>query len=202
MGNCDDSMHIHGDSASPCNNKTPSEHVDYLQYVKKTERCDVDCENLKGPKNVPVFSTTYVGRAKRHVPPSYMDYYDCSRQNGGKCNKAIYQQSCLLGRREANVDKSYFQLTEEEQKKRDEEAKNALKKKLGKNNMSKKQAYSHQVRTTRGLETFANKKVPSLVTLTKKKSNRIQESLCGCGSIPKEIFSYPPEGTYPSGFTI
>ena len=80
--------------------------------------------------------------------------------------------------------------------------KNALKKKLGKNQMSKKQAYSQQVRTTRGLETFANKKVPSLVTQTKKKTNRIQESLCGCGSIPKEIFSYPPEGTYPSGFSI
>lgn len=202
MGNCDDSMQMHGDSGSPCNNKTPSEHVDYLQYVKKTERCDVECGNVEGPKNVPVFSTTYVGRAKRHVPPSYMDYYDCSRQNGGKCNADIYKQSCLLGRREANVDKSYFQLTEEEQKKSDEDAKNALKKKLGKNNMSKKQAYSHQVRTTRGLETFASKKVPSLVNVTKTKMNRIQESLCGCGSIPKEMLSYPPEGTYPSGFTI
>lgn len=202
MGNCDDSMHMQGEGDSPCNTKTQSEHVDYLKYVKKTERCDVDCENMKGPKNVPVFSTTYVGRAKRHVPPTYMDYYDCSRQNGGKCNNTIYQQRCLLGRREANVDKSYFQLTEEEQLESNKKAKIALKNKLGKNNMSKKQAYSQQVRTTRGLETFASKKVPSLVNVTKKKMNRVQESLCGCGSIPAEIFSYPPEGTYPSGFTI
>ena len=200
MGNCDDSMY---GEPSPCNKRTPSENVDYLKYVKRTERCDVDCANVEGPKNVPVFSTTYVGRATRHVPPSHMDYYDCMKQNGGKCTNNIYKQRCLLGRREANVDKSYFQLTEEEKKASDNNAKTALLKKLGKNNMSKKQAYSRQVRTTRGLETFASKKVPSLVEVTTKKMNRINDILCDCeNSSSDSMFSIPPEGVYPSGFSI
>ena len=39
----------------------------------------------KGPKNIPIFNTTYVGRAKRHIPVEFFDYYDCTKQRGGTC---------------------------------------------------------------------------------------------------------------------
>ena len=116
-------------------------------------KCEPTCVGPKGPKNVPIFNTTYVGRATRHRANGHLDYYDCKKQRNGNCgDKTKFQQTCSAGRCEV-VPKTISQ----------EQYRNNIRRhNQNYTGISKKMAYGKYARTTPGLETFSSKKVTSL----------------------------------------
>ena len=48
-------------------------------------KCEPICVGPKGPITVPIFNTTYVGRATKRYSSGYLNYYDCKKQRGGNC---------------------------------------------------------------------------------------------------------------------
>ena len=82
-------------------NKYASQNVEYpipaqRSWCNKCKPCSDWCDDTndcnsadfnkgKRTKYVPIFKTTYVGRATRHIPMDFIDYYDCSKQRGGTC---------------------------------------------------------------------------------------------------------------------
>jgi hypothetical protein len=123
------------------------------------------------PKNIPIFSTTYVGRAKRHIPVEFFDYYDCTKQRGGTCgstnNTATteFKSKCSAGRCELLC--GTFDSTEHKEDYECEKKNNTLKFNNNYIGSSKKTEYARYVKRTRGTETFANKKVVSTEVKTR-----------------------------------
>jgi hypothetical protein len=150
------------DKRSSCNKCKPCS-----DWCKTGSDCSGNNYN-KGnrPKNIPVFNTTYVGRAKRHIPIEYFDYYDCTKQRGGTCgsvNNNIatneFKSKCSAGRCEL-VCETFDSANDKTLYKK--EQKNAI---LKFNNnytgSSKKTEYARYIKRTRGTETFASKKITS-----------------------------------------
>ena len=74
-------------------------------WCDDTNDCNsADFNKGKRTKYVPIFKTTYVGRATRHIPMDFIDYYDCSKQRGGTCGSTNniatdkFKQLCSAGR--------------------------------------------------------------------------------------------------------
>ena len=162
--NCDGEKIEQQDVAYPSVNKRP--------WCNKCKPCSDWCDTKAGcdsnpefntgsaPKNIPIFNTTYVGRAKRHMPNQFLDYYDCTKQRGGSCGSTNniatnkFKNNCSAGRCEYACP--YVPEFREEylEKKKDEIKKHN-------NNYpgsSKKMEYARYVKRTPGTETFANKK--------------------------------------------
>ena len=155
----------------------PYPEADKRSWCNKCGPCSDWCETTgdcngshfnKGnrPKNIPIFNTTYVGRAKRHIPVEFFDYYDCTKQRGGTCgsgstnNKASneFKSKCSAGRCElvcgtfvSNDKDDYFL----------EKKNNTLKFNNNYIGSSKKAEYARYIKRTRGTETFASKKIKS-----------------------------------------
>ena len=176
----------------------PYPDADKRSWCNKCKPCSDWCENTsdcngshfnkgKGPKNIPIFNTTYVGRAKRHIPVEFFDYYDCTKQRGGTCgstdNKATdtFKSLCSAGRCEL-VCSTFVTAADRTQYKK--EQKNAT---IKFNNnyigSSKKAEYARYIKRTRGTETFASKKIKS--TQVKERVNcQIDHFDCEKSQIP------------------
>ncbi len=145
--------------------------VDYPDLLKRDwcNKCEPTCVGPKGPKNMPIFNTTYVGRATRHRPNERLDYYDCKKQRGGKCgDKNNFINSCVTGRCEV-VCNTLPQVQHKN---------NVLKHDSNYTGTSKKMAYGKYARTTPGLETFSSKKVTSLQPKVTEKLTCLSEYWC------------------------
>ena len=125
------------------------------------------------PKNIPIFNTTYVGRAKRHIPVEFFDYYDCTKQRGGTCGStnntasSDFKSKCSAGRCELVC--GTFDPAEHKEDYECEKKNNTLKFNNNYIGSSKKTEYARYIKRTRGTETFANKKI--LSTPVKNKVN-------------------------------
>ena len=119
--------------------------------------CETECEGPVGPKNIPIFNVTYVGRARRHIPEKRISYYDCTKQRGGSCgatNKIAtntFKQNCSAGRCETTCDTDFFTKTQDEQNtilltKKDQ----ILRKGPQGSGRSKKSEYARYIKTTPG----------------------------------------------------
>jgi|TARA_B110000858_G_C17653561_1_gene403848 hypothetical protein len=149
------------------------------------DNCETVCEGPTGPKNTPIFNTTYVGRARRHIPDRRITYYDCKKQRGGSCGAANniatnkFKETCSAGRCESNCDTAFFAKSSDDQdailltKKN-----NILRKGVQQSGTSKKMEYGKYVRTTPGLETFASKKVASLQSVVANKQSCFSTYWC------------------------
>jgi len=134
----------------------------HLDDRKWCNNCETPCIGPKGPKNVPIFNTTYVGRATRRRANGHLDYYDCKKQRGGTCgDQTQFQQTCSAGRCEV-VPKTISQLQYKKNIKRHDQNYTGI---------SKKMAYGRYARTTPGLETFSSKKVTSLQPKVQEKQD-------------------------------
>ena len=154
----------------------PYPDADKRSWCNKCKPCSDWCENTsdcngshfnkgKGPKNIPIFNTSYVGRAKRHIPIEFFDYYDCTKQRGGTCGSTNniatneFKCKCSAGRCEL-VCGTFDSAADRTQYKK--EQKNAT---IKFNNnyigSSKKTEYARYIKRTRGTETFASKKITS-----------------------------------------
>ena len=138
-----------------CNQSKNLTNIDYPDVANRSHcnKCEIECDGPQGPKNMPIFNTTYVGRATRHRANQRLSYYDCSKKRGGKCgNKNEFIGTCVAGRCEV-VPKTLSQVQYKH---------NIIKHDQNYTGVSKKMAYGRYARTTPGLETFASKKVTSL----------------------------------------
>ena len=70
-----------------CNRTKNLTNIDYPDVANRSHcnKCEIECDGPQGPKNMPIFNTTYVGRATRHRANQRLSYYDCSKKRGGKC---------------------------------------------------------------------------------------------------------------------
>lgn len=141
-------------------------------------KCETECEGPVGPKNIPIFNTTYVGRARRHIPDKRISYYDCSKQRGGSCGSAdniatdTFKQNCSAGRCETNCDTSFYSKTEQQQDAILLQKKNKILRQGSQyTGTSKRSEYARYVKTTPGFETFSSKKVASLQSTVQAKQN-------------------------------
>lgn len=198
----------------------PYPDADKRSWCNKCKPCSDWCENTsdcngshfnkgKGPKNIPIFNTTYVGRAKRHIPVEFLDYYDCTKQRGGTCgttdNKATneFKSLCSAGRCElvcGTFQPSGSKTAVENKKTYEKEKKNNV---LKFNNnyvgSSKKAEYARYIKRTRGTETFASKKIKS--TQVKKRVNdQIDYFDCDCKN--SQINSYYKSNLRRFNFTV
>ena len=177
------------DSRSWCNKCKPCS-----DWCETTGDCSGNAYNKgKGPKNIPIFNTTYVGRAKRHIPVEFFDYYDCTKQRGGTCGSTNniatpeFKCKCSDGRCElvcGTFQPSGSKTAVENKKTYEKEKKNNV---LKFNNnyigSSKKAEYARYIKRTRGTETFASKKIKS--TLVKERVNcQIDHFDCDKPQIP------------------
>lgn len=153
-------------------NKYASQNVEYpipaqRSWCNKCKPCSDWCDTTgncdsnpdfntgTGPKNIPIFNTTYVGRAKKHIPNQFLDYYDCTKQRGGNCgNRDKFKANCSAGRCEYVCPYLPAERDEYLEKQKD------IIKKHNNNYIgsSKKMEYARYVKRTPGTETFANKK--------------------------------------------
>ena len=132
-------------------------------------KCEPICVGPKGPKNIPIFNTTYVGRATRRRANGHLDYYDCKKQRGGTCgDKSKFQQICSAGRCEV-VPNTISQLQYKKNIKRHDQNYTGI---------SKRMAYGRYARTTPGLETFSSKKVTSLQPKVQEKQECFMSYWC------------------------
>tara|TARA_B100001287_G_scaffold276856_1_gene290170 strand:- start:12108 stop:12593 length:486 start_codon:yes stop_codon:yes gene_type:complete len=145
--------------------------INYPEISKREwcDKCEPECEGPRRPKNVPIFNTTYVGRATRHRPINYLDYYDCKKQRGGNCgDKTKFKQICSAGRCET-VPKMI---------KQQDYKYNITRHDQNYTGISKKMAYGRYARTTPGLETFSSKKVTSLQPKVQEKQACFNDYWC------------------------
>ena len=131
-------------------------------WCDDTTNCaSADFNTGKRTKYVPIFNTTYVGRAKRHVPMDFLDYYDCTKQRGGTCGSTNntasdkFKQLCSAGRCESvcpyeRDQRETYLLTRKQ---------SLLKHNNNYRGSSKKLEYARFIKRTPGMETFASKKV-------------------------------------------
>lgn len=129
-------------------------------------------------KNIPIFKTTYVGRATRHIPMDFLEYYDCSKQRGGMCGSTNniatdkFKQLCSAGRCEY--------VPPYEASKRDEYLLTKKQSLLKHNNnytgSSKKLEYAKFIKRTPGMETFASKK--GNIPVVKEKLDAFVNNCC------------------------
>ena len=148
--------------------------------------CENVCEGPEGPKNIPIFNTTYVGRARKHIPDRRINYYDCKKQRGGNCGSTnniatnTFKENCSAGRCELSCDSTFYAKTQDEQNSILLTQKNNILRKGGENSgKSKKSEYARYVKTTPGFETFSSKKVSSLQTTITNKRNCFVNYWCG-----------------------
>jgi len=130
-------------------------NIDYpaVAFRSHCNKCETVCDGPTGPKNRPIFNTTYVGRATRHRANNDISYYDCSKKRGGNCgDNDEYISKCVVGRCEI-VPKTISQVQYKNNITRHDQNYTGI---------SKKMAYGRYARTTPGLETFASKKVTNL----------------------------------------
>ena len=154
----------------------PYPDADDRPWCNKCKPCSDWCETTgdcngshfnkgKGPKNIPIFNTTYVGRAKRHIPVEFFDYYDCTKQRGGTCGStnniatSKFKSNCSAGRCELVCDN--FDSAEDKDLYKCEKKNNTLKFNNNYIGSSKKTEYARYIKRTRGTETFASKKIIS-----------------------------------------
>ena len=161
-----------------CNEQNPAENVPYpsvnqRSWCNKCKPCSDWCDTKgncdsnpnfntgTGPKNIPIFNTTYVGRTKKHIPNQFLDYYDCQKQRGGSCGSTnniatdYFKSKCSAGRCEYVCPYEISSRDEYLEKQKDIVMKHN-------NNYigsSKKSEYARYVKRTPGTETFANKKL-------------------------------------------
>ena len=131
-------------------------------------------------KNIPIFKTTYVGRATRHIPMDFLDYYDCTKQRGGMCGSTNniatdkFKQLCSAGRCEY--------VCPYEPSKRDEYLLTRKQSLLKHNNnykgSSKKTEYAKYIKRSPGMETFASKKVAALQPTVTRNLNAWVNDCC------------------------
>ena len=176
----------------------PYPDADDRPWCNKCKPCSDWCETTgdcngsnynKGnrPKNIPIFNTTYVGRAKRHIPVEFFDYYDCTKQRGGTCGSTNniatdkFKCNCSDGRCElvcGTFDSAANKKQYEKEKKN-----NVLKFNNNYIGSSKKAEYARYIKRTRGTETFASKKIKS--TQVKERVNcQIDHFDCDKPQIP------------------
>jgi len=154
----------------------PYPEADSRSWCNKCKPCSDWCETTgdcngsnynkgKGPKNIPIFNTTYVGRAKRHIPVEFFDYYDCTKQRGGTCGATNniatdkFKCNCSDGRCEL-VCGTFSSVADKKQYEK-EKKNNVLKFNNNYVGSSKKAEYARYIKRTRGTETFASKKIKS-----------------------------------------
>jgi len=144
-----------------CNNCKPC-----ADWCETTNDCNGSQFNKgKGPKNIPIFNTTYVGRAKRHIPIEFFDYYDCTKQRGGSCGSTNniatdkFKCNCSAGRCELVC--GTFESAAKKIQYEKEQKNNILKFNQNYIGSSKNAEYARYIKRTRGTETFANKKIKS-----------------------------------------
>lgn len=145
--------------------------VDYPELSDRSwcNKCEPTCVGPKGPKNIPIFNTSYVGRATRHRSNNRLDYYDCKKQRGGKCgDKNYFITNCVEGRCEV-VPKTLSQVQYKH---------NIIKHDQNYTGISKKMAYGRYARTTPGLETFSSKKVTNLQPKVEEKLTCFTDYWC------------------------
>ena len=162
-------------------NKMTPEDVSYpavndRTWCNKCKPCSDWCDTVtdcsgnkyntgKGPKNIPIFNTTYVGRAKRHIPVEFFDYYDCTKQRGGTCgsinNIATTKFKCECSAGRCELVCSHFDSADDKLQYTKEKKNNILKFNNNYTGSSKKAEYARYVKRTPGTETFASKKIKS-----------------------------------------
>jgi len=149
------------DKRSWCNKCGPCS-----DWCKNTSDCNGSHFNTGNrPKNIPIFNTTYVGRAKRHIPVEFFDYYDCTKQRGGTCGStnntatSEFKSKCSAGRCELVC--GTFDSTDDKENYFLEKKNNTLKFNNNYIGSSKKAEYARYIKRTRGTETFASKKIKS-----------------------------------------
>ena len=162
----------------------PYPDADKRSWCNKCKPCSDWCETTgdcsgnaynkgKGPKNIPIFNTTYVGRAKRHIPVEFFDYYDCTKQRGGTCgstnNIATPEFKCKCSDGRCELVCAKFDSVANKTKYEKEKKNNVLKFNNNYIGSSKKAEYARYIKRTRGTETFASKKIKS--TLVKERVN-------------------------------
>jgi len=145
--------------------------VDYPEIDDRDwcNKCEPVCVGPKGPTNVPIFNTTYVGRATKRYSSGHINYYDCKKQRGGNCgDKNKFINNCSTGRCEV-VCNTLPQVQHKN---------NVLKHNSNYIGTSKKMAYGKYANNTPGLETFASKKVVSLQPVVKQKQECFTNYWC------------------------
>jgi len=154
-----------------CNKCKPCS--DWCESVKKydedgnliSECSESNYNKGKGPKNIPIFNTTYVGRAKRHIPIEFFDYYDCTKQRGGTCgstnNTATDEFKCKCSDGRCELVCGTFDSAADKTQYEKEKKNNVLKFNNNYVGSSKKAEYARYIKRTRGTETFASKKIKS-----------------------------------------
>ena len=166
--NCDEKNMTAEDVSYPAVDKRP--------WCNKCKPCSDWCETTsdcngsnfnkgKGPKNIPIFNTTYVGRAKRHIPVEFFDYYDCTKQRGGTCgstnNTATDEFKCKCSDGRCELVCGTFDSAADKTQYEKEKKNNVLKFNNNYIGSSKKAEYARYIKRTRGTETFASKKIKS-----------------------------------------
>ena len=192
-----------------CNKCKPCS--DWCETIKKYDEdgkviadcCGSNFNKGKGPKNIPIFNTTYVGRAKRHIPVEFFDYYDCTKQRGGTCgttdNKATNEFKCKCSDGRCELVCGTFSSVAGKKQYEKEKKNNVLKFNNNYVGSSKKAEYARYIKRTRGTETFASKKIKS--TQVKKRVNdQIDHFDCDCEN--SQINSYYKSNLLRFNFTV
>jgi len=134
-----------------------------VPYVlpKSCVKCEPNCAGT-ATENIPVFHSTYVGRATSHYANQPLDYYDCNTSRNGECGP----------RCEGRCEMVCNTIPQARLKN------NILKHNSNYIGTSKRMAYGKYMNTTPGMETFANKKYEALQPSVQYKKTCFENYWC------------------------